>query len=80
MDIGVPCASSLPFVSFRDVVAELDCAAAVEATVLGFVLKRRTVGVRGHAGTEACKEAFAFTYRGCGGEGAEKGQGGRLRD
>ena len=53
MNIGVPCASSLPFVPFRDVVAELDCAAAVEAVVSGFVLEGGTVGVWGHAGAEA---------------------------
>ena len=49
----MPCASSLAFVSFGDVVAELDCAAAVEATVLGFVLECRTVGVGGHTSAEA---------------------------
>ncbi len=53
MNIGVPRASSLPFVPFGDVVAELDRAAAVEAAVSGFVLEGGTVGVRGHAGAEA---------------------------
>ena len=73
----MPCASSLPFVLFRDVVAELDCAAAVEAAVFGFVLEGGTVGVRGHAGSEAREEAF--TGGGCRGEGTEEGQGGRLK-
>ena len=49
----MPCASSLSFVSFGDVVAELDCAAAIEAAVSGFVLEGGTVGVWGHAGAEA---------------------------
>lgn len=74
----MPCASSLSFISFGDVVAELDCAAAVEATVLGFVLEGGTVGVGGHVGAEAREEAL--TCRGCGGEGAEEGQGRGLRD
>ena len=74
----MPCASSLPFVSFRNVVAELDCAAAVEAAVSGFVLECGTVGVWGHTGAEARYEAFAGG--GCGGKGTEEGQGGRLRD
>ena len=66
MNVGVPCASSLPFILFRDGVAELDCAAAVEAAVLGFVLEGGTVGVGGHAGAEARQEAF--TGGGCRGE------------
>ena len=78
MNIGVPCASSLPFVSFGDVVAELDCAATVEAAVFGFVLEGGTVGVGGHAGAEARQEAF--TCGACGGEGAKEGQGGRPGD
>ena len=49
----MPCAPSLPLVSFGDVVAELDCTAAVEAPVSGFVLAGGTVGVWGHAGAEA---------------------------
>ena len=78
MNIGVPCASSLAFVPFGDVVAELDCATAVEATVLGFVLDGGTVGVGGHTSAEANQEAF-FTCGGRRREGAEEGQGRRLR-